>query len=83
MLNTAETAVGKIEVIPRKAGNTEIAEQKTIAGGKTGAAITIIEARKADIIATAEFRRGKQDDYSFRERVFTGQLIVTIVMTVV
>ncbi len=83
MLNTAETAVGKIEVIPHKAGNTEIVEQRTIVGGRIAADITIIEARKADIIATAEFHRGKQGGYSFRERVFTGQVIVITVMMVV
>ena len=86
MLNIAETAVGKIEVIPHKAGNTEIVEQRTIAGGKTAAAMGIIEAIRAEITAmaaTAEFHRGKQGDYNFRERVFTGQVIVIIVMMVV
>ena len=85
MLNGVETAVGKTEIITR-AGNTEIVEQRTIAGGKTAAAITIIEAIKADIIAlaaTAEFHGGKQFGYNARERVFTRHAIVITTMMVV
>jgi len=46
-------------------------------------AMQIIEAIKAEIIAIVESHRGKPDDFSVRERVFTKQVIVTIVMMVV